>query len=47
MNTGQTYGWVLSGEWGGHAGQIVTSTLLWIVLPLTLGMARTLRREVR
>lgn len=47
VNTGQTYGWVLSGEWRGHAGQIVTSTLLWIVLPLTLGLARTLRREVR
>jgi ABC-2 type transport system permease protein len=47
INTGQTYGWVLNGEWAGHGPQIVTSTLLWIVLPLTLGLVRTLRREVR
>lgn len=47
INTGQTYGWVLDGQWAGHAGQIATSTLLWIVLPLTAGLIRTLRREVR
>jgi ABC-type transport system involved in multi-copper enzyme maturation permease subunit len=47
LNTGQTYGWVLRGQWAGHAGQIATSTLLWVVLPLALGLIRTLRREVR
>jgi ABC-2 type transport system permease protein len=47
VNTGQAYGWVLNGQWGGHGGQIATTTLLWVVLPLALGVARTLRREVR
>jgi hypothetical protein len=47
LNTSQTYGWVLYRQWTGHVGQIVTSTLLWTVLPLTLGLVRTLRREVR
>jgi len=47
VNTGQTYGWVLYGQWAGHGRQIVTSTLLWVVLPLILGLARTLHREVR
>jgi hypothetical protein len=31
----------------GHGAQIATSTALWIVLPLTLSLIRTLRREVR
>jgi len=47
VNTGETYGWVLNGEWSGHGVQIATSAALWIVLPLTLGLVRTLRREVR
>jgi hypothetical protein len=47
INTGQTYDWVLNGQWTGHAGQITISTLLWVVLPLAAGTVRTLRREVR
>ena len=47
VNTGETYGWVLNGEWSGHGAQIAASAALWIVLPLTLGLVRTLRREVR
>jgi ABC-2 type transport system permease protein len=46
INTGQTYGWVLYGQWAGHGVQIATSSLLWIALPLILGLIRTLRREV-
>jgi len=46
INTGQTYGWVLYGQWAGHGAQITTSSLLWIALPLTLGLIRTLRRDV-
>jgi ABC-2 type transport system permease protein len=46
VNTSQTYGWVLYGQWAGHGAQIATSTLLWIVLPLAAGIARTRRREV-
>jgi hypothetical protein len=47
VNTGQTYGWVLAGQWAGHGAQIATSTLLWVVLPLAAGIVRTRRREVR
>jgi ABC-2 type transport system permease protein len=47
INTVQTYGWVLDGQWDGHAAQIAASTAAWVVLPLALGLLRTLRREVR
>jgi ABC-2 type transport system permease protein len=47
VNAGETYGWVLNGEWSGHGAQIATSTVLWIVLPLTFGVVRTLGRDVR
>jgi ABC-2 type transport system permease protein len=46
ITTGETYGWVLNGEWVGHGGQIATSTVIWIALPLALGMVRTLGRDV-
>jgi ABC-2 type transport system permease protein len=47
VNTGQTYGWVLEGQWAGHVSQIAISSLLWIALPLALGLIRTVRRDVR
>jgi ABC-2 type transport system permease protein len=47
VNTGQTFGWVLAGQWAGHGAQIATSTALWVALPLAFGLIRTLRREVR
>ncbi len=46
INTGQTFGWVLAGQWTGHTAQILVSAALWIALPLTIGTARTLRRDV-
>ncbi|MGB8876761.1 MAG: hypothetical protein WCD11_10615 [Solirubrobacteraceae bacterium] len=45
INTGQTYDWVLNGQWAGHGGQIAVSSLLWIALPLALGLIRTIRRD--
>lgn len=47
VNTGETYGWLLHGQWGGHTAQIATSTALWLALPLGLGLLRIRRREVR
>jgi hypothetical protein len=47
INTGQTFGWMLAGDWSGHAAQIAVSAALWIALPLAVGTARTVRREVR
>jgi ABC-2 type transport system permease protein len=47
INTGQTFGWMLTGDWSGHAAQITVSAALWIALPLAVGAIRTVRREVR
>jgi ABC-2 family transporter protein len=46
LNTGQTFGWMLAGDWSGHAAQITVSAALWIALPLAVGTVRTVRREV-
>ena len=45
INTGQTYSWILNGQWAGHGGQIAVSSMLWIALPLALGLIRTIRRD--
>ena len=47
INTGQTFGWLLTGDWSGHAAQIAVSAALWIALPLGVGTVRTVRREIR
>ncbi|MGH3206483.1 MAG: hypothetical protein ACRDNO_01845 [Trebonia sp.] len=46
INTGQTFGWMLAGNWSGHGAQIAVSAALWIALPLAVGAVRTTRREV-
>jgi hypothetical protein len=46
VDTSKTFDWVLRADWSGHTGQILTSALLWIALPLAAGLARTVRREV-
>jgi hypothetical protein len=47
INTGQTFGWMLAGDWSGHAAEIAASAAVWIALPLAVGAVRTVRREVR
>jgi hypothetical protein len=46
INTGTTFGWVLTGDWSGHGAQIAVCAALWIALPLAVGTVRTTRREV-
>ena len=41
-----TFNWVLNAEWSGHGTQILTSVILWVAIPLTAGLLRTLRREI-
>jgi ABC-2 type transport system permease protein len=41
------FSWVLDGEFSGHVGGIVVTTLLWVVAPLAAGVWRTLTREVK
>lgn len=38
--------WVLTNQWGGHVPQIVFSVILWIAVPLAIGIVRTVRRDV-
>ena len=46
IDTATTWTWVLDNDWGGHVPQVAVSTLLWVVIPLAAGAARTLRRDV-
>jgi ABC-2 type transport system permease protein len=47
VNTGQTFGWVLTGQWSGHGPQIASSAVIWIAVPFAIGTVRTIRRDVR
>jgi len=46
LDTMQTFGWVLAADWDGHVPQILTSTAVWVLAPLAVGLIRTLHREV-
>lgn len=47
VNTTQTFGWMLSGQWSGHSTRIAASAAFWILLPLAVGIVRTISRDVR
>ncbi|MPZ63413.1 MAG: ABC transporter permease [Propionibacteriales bacterium] len=47
LDTSRTFQWLAEGEWDAHAGPIVVSTTVWVLVPLVLGVVRTLRREVK
>lgn len=46
VNTGQTFGWMLAGQWSGHAAQIASSALIWVAVPLAIGTIRITRRDI-
>jgi ABC-2 type transport system permease protein len=46
FDTGTTFDWLLNGRFAGHGGGIVVSALVWIAVPLLVGVWRTARREV-
>ena len=46
LDTAQTYRYILESDWDGNTGPILVSLTVWVALPLVLGTARTLRREV-
>jgi ABC-type transport system involved in multi-copper enzyme maturation permease subunit len=41
-----TFNWLLKGEWSGHTSQILLSVILWVAIPLTAGLLRTVRRDI-
>jgi ABC-2 type transport system permease protein len=45
VDTATTFPWILHGDWSGHTAQILCSVGIWIVLPLLVGLARTVRRD--
>lgn len=46
IDTETTWNWVLHNDWGGHLPQIAGSVVLWVVIPIAAGVARTIRRDV-
>lgn len=46
LDTAQTFRYVLEADWRNHGGPILISITFWIVIPLALGVLRTVRREV-
>ncbi|MGI8680352.1 MAG: ABC transporter permease [Jatrophihabitans sp.] len=47
IDPGTTFNWMLDGDWNGHAAGIVITALIWLVLPLSAGLVRTVRREIK
>jgi hypothetical protein len=47
VDTSQTFGWLLAGQWSGHGAQIASSAAIWIAAPLAIGTVRTIRRDIR
>ena len=41
-----TLTWLLNGQWSGHTTQILTSMVLWVAVPLSIGLVRTVRRDI-
>jgi ABC-2 type transport system permease protein len=46
LDSGTAITWVLRNQWGGHVPQIVFSVILWVAVPLAIGIVRTMRRDV-
>jgi ABC-2 type transport system permease protein len=46
VDIGRASTWVTEADWAGHAFPIVTSHLLWVAVPLALGVRRSLRRDI-
>lgn len=47
IDPSRTFGWVLQADWSGHLPQILASTTIWLIAPLTAGLIRTVRREIK
>lgn len=41
-----TWNWVIENDWAGHIPQVAFSIVFWVVIPLTAGIIRTLRRDI-
>ena len=46
IDTATTWNWVRDNDWAGHVPQILFSIVLWVAVPLTAGVVRTIRRDI-
>jgi hypothetical protein len=46
VDSTKTFDWLLKGQWSGHTAQILVTVVLWVAVPLSVGLARTVRREI-
>lgn len=46
VDSTKTFDWLLRGQWSGHTAQLLVTVALWVAIPLSVGIARTVRREI-
>jgi ABC-2 type transport system permease protein len=46
IDTETIWNWVLDNKWAGHVPQILFSIVLWVAVPLTAGVIRSIRRDI-
>jgi ABC-type transport system involved in multi-copper enzyme maturation permease subunit len=46
VDSTKTFDWLLKGQWSGHTAQLLVTVALWVAIPLSVGIARTVRREI-
>ncbi|MCA1702269.1 MAG: hypothetical protein LC808_02950, partial [Actinobacteria bacterium] len=46
LDMSTSFNWLLDGEWSGHTPQILVGIMLWVAVPLAIGLVRTMRREI-
>ena len=46
VDSSTTFNWVLNDQWSGHTPQILVTVTIWVALPMTAGLIRTVRREI-
>jgi ABC-2 type transport system permease protein len=46
IDTATTWNWVRDNDWAGHEPQILFSIVLWVAVPLTAGVIRTIRSDI-
>lgn len=47
LDTSTSFTWLLNSEWSGHTPQILVGIMLWVAVPLAIGLVRTMRREIK
>jgi len=46
LDSSTAFNRLLESDWGGHLPQILAAVVLWVAIPLAVGIVRTVRRDV-